>query len=218
MCRSMTVFAFGVLASTSISSAGQVVLSNLSSDSTPASYLDAILDFSVGGVAGSQVLTMLVSNTTSGAHTYNMQSVYFNGDDSFGLSLTQVLNDSNVDKTSKWSLHTAQGADGFGKFDFEARPVNDQTIEILAGQTFTFLFDITGTAALVDMSAFISNFSTIPPGSHPALAAAKFARHPGDDDSAFGAADTLLTIPMPAAGAMAAAGFGTIAVRRRRPD
>ena len=182
------IVAAGAVSSTH---AATLVLSDYSSDETPASVLDGRLEFSVSG----SVLTLTVYNDTSGDDSYFMNQVYFNATDNVS-SLT--LNPA----VSGWSLATSQSAGGFGTYDFGLSTGNNDQ-PIAPGASLTFMFDIGGTGPFSD-SNFTTELSTIPPGNTRGLAAAKWVRGP-DDDSAFGATDRnsqAPIIPLPPAALM----------------
>jgi hypothetical protein len=186
-------------------------LSNASSDETPAEWLSATLEFTVtGGAAlGGQTLSLTVTNNTGGeTPAFALSQIFFNSAAGVGLSLTSVTDGLN------WGLNTGAHADSFGVFDFQLATPEQQGSPgaIAAGASLTFGFDITGDT--VTAGDFTTEFSTIPPGDHAAIAAAKFIQGPdGDDDSAYGA-----YIPLPPALPMGIAGLIGIGVlgRRRR--
>lgn len=198
--RGCAAFVGGTLAIAFAGSAAlgaTIGLSDLSSDSTPASVLLATMEFEVSG----STLTVTVTNDTASPNDYKMNEVYFNAPASLtGLTLTSP--------PSGWNLHTNVAADGFGVFSFGLIDgVGTSPAMIQPGATTVFTFMMTGTASETD---FVSIFSSIPPGSQPAIVAAKFVGGPGDD-SAYGA-----TIPAPGAAAVVAVGAGLMLRRRRR--
>ncbi len=188
------VAALGV---SSAASAGIIVLSTDSSDETPASVLDATLDFVVSG----STLTLTVTNNTVAPSAYFMNEIYFNAGPSVtGLTL--------MTPAEGWTLNTSIAADGFGVFDFGLIDgVGASPHQIDPGASLEFTFTIAGSAVMSDFTTFLS---TIPPGDTPMLAAAKFVRGPGDD-SAFGG-----TVPGPGAGLLLGCAVGLGAMRRRR--
>lgn len=177
-------------------------LSTDSSDSTPASLLNASFTFDIVG----STLSLVVQNNTNtnpGGQSFQMDAAYFNAP--AGVSLSAFSGPSD------WSYLTNQAADGFGSFRFAVVADNPPANFLLAGGAFTFTWTVSGTSDPMD---FVTELSTIPPGSKPRNAAAKFVRGVGDD-SAFGAGGVL--IPLPSAAMMAAGGLVlTLPMRRRR--
>ena len=193
--------------------AATLTLSQLSSDETDPSLLDATFDFIVSG----STLTLTVANDSA----YQIHEIYFNAtSDVESLTLTSP--------TSGWLMELNDSADGFGQFDFAilgARGVPRRGIQtILSGASETFTFTIIpADGASVDDLDFVTQLSTIPPGSRPSLGAAKFMRGP-NDDSAFGATQDGPTptppgpppvIPVPAAAPMGLALLAMIGLFRR---
>lgn len=170
-------------------SGATLVLSQLSSDETPASVLAATLDFQISGASQ---LTLRVSNDTADpsdpipSPAYQLREIFFNA--SAGVaSLTLVSATSSADGlvTADWKLASGH-AGGFGRFDFQLlNAKGNSKNEIAPGETVSFVFSIAG-AGPFDTSHFISELSTIPPGEFPAHAAVKFVSGPRGD-SAYGA-------------------------------
>ncbi len=176
-----------------------LTLSDASSDETDAEMLDATLTFTV--LDGT--LTLTVRNDTAGADAFDISAVYFNvGADIADLSL--VLGEPG------WSLLRRQRADGFGRFDFALLSAHgNDPDEIAPGDSSSFIFDIEGAGPFHDLD-FTTDFSVIPPGSTPSIAAAKFVNGPGDD-SAFGA-----VVAEPGTALLISIGLGVIGWRSRR--
>jgi len=183
---SSAVLSFLVFFTAGSAAMGSVItLSQLSSDKTPAEWLDATLDFSVVG----NELTVVVTNRTdtnpgNPPPTYRINQFFFNStDDVEGLVLHSMKG---------WSLSFDKKADGFGRFDYRVRAkLGPPKHQIAPGASRTFVFDILG-AGPFDEQDFVTAMSTIPPGHTSAVAAAKFVGGPCCD-SAYGA-----TVPEPA--------------------
>jgi hypothetical protein len=190
------------------SPASALTLSDQSSDSTPASLLDGILDFEVMG----STLTLTVSNTAS---DYNLNKIFFNARSAVaGLSLTSAVHsDGGFDVLGDWSLHTPDErgnptrAGGFGNFDFALIGPNGRRQPALIGPGESVVFSF----AIAGMGPFSpDDFVELTSGPIPSLAAAHFVNGPSDD-SAYGA-----TIPEPATAALLAGGLAALAARARR--
>ena len=165
-------------------SGSTLVLSQFSSDQTPASVLDATLVFEISG-AGE--LTLSVTNDTAAPDAYLLDQVFFNASSNVaGLTLLSATSSVDGLVTADWRLATSKHAGGFGTFDFALLPaMGSSDNEIDPGETVRFVFAITGTGPFA-MADFTTRLSEIPPGNTPSLAAVKFVSGPGDD-SAYGA-------------------------------
>lgn len=176
-----------------------LALSDMSSDETSPADLSATLAFAVSGSS----LDLIVTNATSLTDGFDITEIYFN-------TTTEISGLILTDGGLGWTLLADQRADGFGLFSYAL--LNDSgndLLEILPGETQVFTLGIAGSGFYVD-SDFTTKFSTIPPGSNPALAAAKFVSGPGDD-SAFGA-----IVPEPATGLLMLSAIAMLGARRRR--
>jgi hypothetical protein len=159
--------------------AGTLTLSQFSSDSTPASVLDARFQFEVDGTE----LTLTVFNDTTSPNAYYINEIYWN---SFSdVFLTPTSSNMLGGDPDDWSFATDQAAAPFGVFDFALTGGDgNHAPQIAPGGDVEFIFSMSSAVSQTD---FITGWSTLPPGDIEALAAAKFVRGPGDD-SARGAA------------------------------
>jgi hypothetical protein len=151
-----------------------IVLSSVSSDGTPASQLDAELDFTVVGAT----LTLTVTNPGS---DYRISELYWNAADNVtGLSLVSATHSVEGDVANPWSpVGTNKKAGGFGRFDFSltARGGRDQSSQIGPGEVVVFEFDISGTGPFAMDDFAVANAEGL-------LAAAKFQGGPPDAECA----------------------------------
>ena len=187
--------------------ASTLTFSDMSSDETLASVLDATLSFDVtagGADGGDDLLTITLDNQTASPDAYTIDELYFNftGDSSF------VGFDSSNTGSGAFS-NTVTGADGFGTFD-----MNITGFGLATGSTEVWEIDL-GTTGFA-MSDF-DVLSTIPPGDNEAIAVLKFVQGPLDD-SAFGAGGVPPSeIPVPAAVWLFGSGLlGLVGIARRR--
>lgn len=187
--------------------AGSVVLtlSQSSSDSTPAEYLDACLTFDVYG----SVLTLTVENNTLWPHEYYINQIFFNATDNV-TGLTLIGSDD-------WTLNYEEDgnrASPFGDFDVALVTRNNQPhARIAAGQTAVFTFGIQGTGTY-DAWDFATELSAVRGGHIPSLAAAKFVSGPCDDSARGNVTDG--AVPEPATLALLASGMAFVFVRRKK--
>lgn len=180
--------------------AGTVLtLSDLSSDETSAEELNATLLFSVFG----DELTLAVTNDTPVDGGFDIGAVYFNATSNVtGLQL--------VPPVSGWTLFPGESADGFGTFDFAIiSDLGNDAGEIASGDSLIFTFEVIGSGPFAETD-FTTEFSEVPPGENPALAAAKFVNG-SNDDSAFGA-----VIPEPGSALLTLIGVGAFGRIRQR--
>jgi hypothetical protein len=181
--------------------ATSVDLSLFSSDSTPASVLDANFDFSVLGTT----LTLTVTNDTNAPDDYNINEIYFNGsNDVSSLSVVSVTHSVAGNVTSDWiPLLTGVMVDGFDIFDYGMTDGLGELAPPAIGPTenLEFVFSITGTGPFTDFDFIVGNGLGY-------TAAAKFVNGPGDD-SAYG------TVPEPSTGLLLASGLLLLGARRR---
>ena len=180
--------------------------SDLSSDATPASDLDATLTFSVtalGAIGGTtDLLTLTLDNQTTAPNAFSINEVYFNFNSGHG--------GFSLESGSGALNHGPTPADGFGDFDIKL-----DGFLLAAGGTSIWTIDL-GLTGIVDLD--FNDLSSIPPGEHQAFAALKFVigpddpEAPGSEDSAFGA-----VVPVPAAVWLFGSGLlGLVGMARRK--
>jgi hypothetical protein len=219
MVCSIGLAAVTVGLSAAAGNAATISLSDVSSDLTPASTLDATLDFQVLG--GNQ-LQLTLTNNTSAPDEFNINAIYWNALSVVsGLSLISATHSVTGDVTGAWTpVLTNQLADGFSNFDFS---LDDGVGEmnpniVMPGDYITFAMNISGACA-DSISCLDTDFITTNAGGY--FAAAKFVNGPDDpeapgtEDSAFGAT----VIPEPSTALLVGMGLACLSGRsvRRRP-
>jgi len=180
--------------------AATLQLSDLSSDATPASDLDAVLETSVNG----SNLVLTLSNDSN----YEITEIYFN----FTDNVTSLSEKGNF--PSGWSLQLFdQPTDGFGSFDAALVLVGTTSIPSFGSEQFPM--KIQGTTPFLDTD-FTTEFSNVLGGGTASWAAAKFENGPGGD-FAFGASTPNASTPEPHSMLLFGAGglIVGLAVRRR---
>lgn len=182
--------------------AASIVLSDESSNGTPASFFDANFDFSVVGTT----LTLVVTNTTIAPDEYNLNEIYFNASSSVtSLSLTSAMHSAEGDVLVDWApLFNTIMADGFGDFDYGLQDGMGETDPSVIGSNefLTLMFSITGTGPF-------SGGDFIETNADGYAAGAKFVNGPGDD-SGFGA-----SVPEPGTAMLLGAGLLVLGARQR---
>ena len=186
--------------------AAPISLSTISSDATPASVLDATLDFQIIG----NTVNLTVSNDTTAPDAYAIDSIFFTVTADVDLgSIALISVGGNACPACAWSLSTGIAADGMGVFDVGLiGPAGNDPDQVTSGESVLFVLTANGA---FDMSDFASELSSIPPGANPAFAVAKVVRGPGDD-SAFGGTN----VPEPGTGLLVLLGLSGLAAAGRR--
>jgi hypothetical protein len=178
-----------------------VTLSSHSSDTTPASWLDASFEFDVSGTT----LTLEVTNTTSSPNEFNINEVFFNAASHVtGLSFDSAMHSVEGDVTAGWvPLLSDISVDGFDIFDFGLRDGDGEPSVSLIGpaESIVFSFTISGAGPFAPGDFVEEN-------GYGFTAAAKFINGPGDD-SAWGA------VPEPSTALLLASGLLALGLQRR---
>jgi hypothetical protein len=209
-------FALGLLGSTD-ASALTITLSDMSSDATPASSLDATLEITV---IGGDTLQLIATNNTTAPNDFNISEVFWNGGvDVTSLALSTATHSVNGDVFAAWNpVEVGTMVDGFGIFDFGFTDgVGEGNPNVIKpGTSITFVLAITGACATaLDCEASDFLFGT----SQGKSAAMKFVNgpddpeSPGDEDSAWGAA----SLPEPGTGLLVGLGAADRCTRASGP-
>ena len=205
-----------VFLSASTASASTIALSDVSSDLTPASTLDATLDLVV--ISG-DTLQLVATNLTIAPDEFNISELYWNSTSAVsGLTLLASTHSAEGDVLAGWApVVTGQSADGFGAFDFGLIDgVGEGNPNIIGpNEQITFLMSISGSCAIT-LSCASSDF--VVAQSQGYIGAAKFVNGPDDpeapgtEDSAFGAA----VVPEPTSALLMGLGLAGLSAYRRR--
>jgi hypothetical protein len=199
--------AIAILAGSPSARAASLIFSQYSSDSTPASALQATLEFQVVG----STLLVHATNHTTAAAPYDIHWFYFNtSDDVAALSLLGY-------QDPYWTLYD----DGywvttptFGVFDYSlwSYGASQPQAFIQPGETHTFNLAIyCALGAVCDASDFTTVATS---GPTPVLASMRFVR--AGVDTAFGATNTVIAMPEPGSAVLVALGLAGIAGARQR--
>ncbi len=157
-----------------------------SSDATPASQLQLVLDFAVLG-------NTLALTATNASTQFHVNQLYFNAsDDVTALALSSATHSAAGDVTSRWSVLADESAGGLGTFDFELDGGSGANRPWILGpsESVVFVFAISGSGPFSMDDFGVMNADGFQVG-------AKFSggpadpEKPGSEDSAFG------TIPEP---------------------
>ena len=200
----------------STASASTITLSGVSSDATPASTLNATLEFNVLGGA---TLELIATNLTTAPDLFNISELFWNASSNVdGLTLTAATHSVINDVFDDWdSVATGMGADGFGNFGFSLMDGVGEGNPSLIGpqESITFLMTILGTCAGT-LSCTMADFIVANGSGY--IGAAKFVNGPDDpeapgfEDSAFGAT----VVPEPTSALLIGLGLAALSGRRRR--
>lgn len=195
-----------------------IELSGISSDLTPASQLDAIVEFEVGdfdlGNPGDELRITLTNPDAGmgGDALFNINEIYWNASGSVsGLTLLSAVHSVAGDVTAAWQpVELGSMANGWDPFDYALTDGVGSTNPAIVepGESVVFLLDIDSLGPVL-ASDFV-----VPQGNGYTVAA-KFVNGPPDpenplvEDSAFG------TVPEPATGLLSALGLVALAAGRR---
>jgi hypothetical protein len=196
-------------------SASTITLSDVSSDATPASTLDATLDFMV---IGGDELQLTVTNLTTAPNEFNINAAFWNTTNVVsGLTLTSATHSVVGDVFNSWEpVELGNAANGFGEFDYSLdNGVGENNPDVIQpGNNIVFLMDITGLCADT-FSCTMNDFVSEQENGY--IGAAKFVNGPDDpeapgtEDSAWGAA-----VPEPGTALLFGSGLIGLAYAGRR--
>jgi hypothetical protein len=170
--------------------AASFTMSDISSDSTPAAQLKALIDVSVSG----STLNVSIRSQTAASAPFDIGSLYFNASpDVIGLTYTGAREGNS----SLWGFYDSGRAVNnwkFGTFDFALHgSASNAAALILHGHSNLFSFSILCKQGVVcDASDFFSGMSQ--GGDLSALGGLRFVNGPGGD-GAFGGTGTPIPEP-----------------------
>jgi len=212
---SAAVFTVLGLLIASTASASTITLSDVSSDATPASTLDATLDFMV---IGGDTLQLTATNLTLAPDDFNVAELFWNATSAVsGLTLLSATHSVEGDVLAGWNpVLTGQMADGFGIFDYALQDgVGEGNPNIIGpSESIVFLLSISGSCAGT-FTCSMTDFVVAQANGY--IGAAKFVNGPDDpeapgmEDSAFGAA-----VPEPTSALLMGLGLAGLSGYRRR--
>jgi hypothetical protein len=198
----MTLLPMAFLAFDAAAAPITIVLSELSSDETPAADLDGSVTYEV---TGASELTITVANSSA----FQINQVFFNA----GSNVTGLTLDAASDAAmAGWDFITGAGnptkAGGFGSFSYALAAGTP----IARGSSLEFVFTIAGTGPYTETD-FTNVLSTPPPGTALSAVALKFVSGP-KDDSAYGASGPV--VPEPGTASLLGVGLALLARTSRR--
>jgi hypothetical protein len=168
-----------------------------------------------------QVLCVTITNQTTAPNEYTISQFNFNTSDAVTAlalitdPLDPLYNSAFPDAASGGSSN----AGGFGTFDWSLDLDSSGNDGVLAGDSTTFYFNVTGDSLTED--DFFSHGTEPPNGSDTAVAIIHFTRGP-DDDSTWGIPGRdgepppVVVVPEPASMTLIGLGLAAMVLRRAR--